>query len=43
MAEMLEDGPTEVSGVKGEAECPSDHKYEAEVVKNPCTSCGAQV
>ena len=43
MADQLEEGPTEVSGVQGEAECPSDHWPESDTVKNSCTSCGAQV
>jgi len=43
MADQLEEGPTEVSGVQGEAECPSDHFPINDTVKNPCTSCGAQV
>jgi hypothetical protein len=37
---MLEEGPTEVSGVRDETECPADH-WDQE--GKPCYVCGAQV
>lgn len=40
MAGMLEDGPTEVSGVKGETECPRSHD---DFEQFPCGECGADV
>ncbi len=43
MGDQLEEGPTQVSGVKGETECPSDHYPVNDTVNNPCTSCGGQV
>lgn len=38
-----EEKPTQPSGVKSEAECPSDHDIPNYVIDNPCISCGAQV
>lgn len=44
---VLEEGPTEVSGVDGEAECPTDHwdlatDADGKVIE-PCYTCKAAV
>jgi len=37
---VIEEGPTEVSGVRGETECPRSH---ADTEDYPCHVCGADV
>lgn len=40
MPAQCEEGPTEVSGVSGETECPRSHSDADEY---PCGECGADV